>query len=214
MSLTIVGWRASGNASRQAALSYAILGWWLIPLHTSSLARCSCGCLDCAARGHHPRTDAGLCEASRDLQTIQLWWSLWHDANVGLVLRPSNLLALELDEQNVRLAGYHNQMLPRTPQVSIPDGPAVLLYHRPPGMPVRTIELATGMTLWADGFIILPPSKVDVTYDWAPKAGPETQIAPLPDWIVLQLLTGRAPKWASPDRAEAQRQHRRNSRSG
>ena len=59
-------------------------------------------------------------------------------------------------------------------------------------MPVRTIELATGMTLWADGFTILPPSKVDVVCCWARQADPEALVAPLPDWMVARLVAGTA----------------------
>jgi hypothetical protein len=170
-------------------LSYALLGWWLVPLHSVSLSTCSCGRLDCVERGRHPRTEEGVSDASPDYATILRWWSLWPDANIGLALGPSDLLALALDEQNQGLERESPGRFPRTARILVPGGPTVLLYRRPPGMPVDACELATGLQLHAGCVTVLPPSRVDGPYCWARRSGPEVQVAPLPEWIVRRLVT-------------------------
>lgn len=74
---------------RRAALAYARAGIPVLPLHTPTARRCSCGRPGCDRVGKHPRwhprlITAGLHHASTDPARIDAWWSTWPTANVGL----------------------------------------------------------------------------------------------------------------------------------
>ena len=69
----------------QAALSYAAVGMPVLPLHNPTAAdTCSCR-RACESIGKHPRLQHGLRDASTDPEQLRRWWSMWPQANVGLV---------------------------------------------------------------------------------------------------------------------------------
>ena len=63
-----------------AAVSYAVVGWPVIPLHTPRAGRCSCGHRACSSPGKHPRTKRGMTDASTDPHLIAGWWRRWPGA--------------------------------------------------------------------------------------------------------------------------------------
>src|SRR3954451_3852186 len=79
-----------------AALSYAVAGWPVLPLHTPRPGgACSCARHDCASPAKHPRTEHGLNDASTDPGQIAAWWRHWPDANVGV--RTGELVVIDID---------------------------------------------------------------------------------------------------------------------
>ena len=72
----------------QEALRYAAKGWRVLPLHTPTSTGCSCSKSKCHNAGKHPRTRAGLKDASADADLIRGWWAQWPEANVGIATGP------------------------------------------------------------------------------------------------------------------------------
>ena len=94
---------SSSHQNLAAALDYGRRGWAVVPLHTLTGDGCSCGRLDCSSPGKHPRikTGADHSAASTDAEQISQWWSLWPDANIGLVTgRRSGLLVVDVDPRH------------------------------------------------------------------------------------------------------------------
>src|SRR5271154_2337950 len=82
----------------EAALDYVGRGWRVIPLHTPTLEGCSCRKASCYSVGKHPRISNGLDGASLDVPMINRWWTMWPDANIGVVTGPhSGVVVLDVD---------------------------------------------------------------------------------------------------------------------
>jgi Bifunctional DNA primase/polymerase, N-terminal len=82
------------------ALAYAQHGWPVLPLHTPTFTdpACSCRRRDCSSIGKHPRTLHGLRQATTDRSTVETWWGMWPDANIGIATgAESGLVVLDID---------------------------------------------------------------------------------------------------------------------
>ena len=92
----------SSSPSRlQAALSYARLGWAVLPLHTAINGLCSCGRANCSSPGKHPRTAHGVKDATTNEATIREWWQQRPDANIGIATGAvSGLVVLDVDPRH------------------------------------------------------------------------------------------------------------------
>ena len=73
-----------------AALSYVARGWFVFPLRAGSKGRDEDGC-----SGH--LLENGHKGASDDPDQVREWWTRWPDANIGLHLAASNLVAIDID---------------------------------------------------------------------------------------------------------------------
>jgi putative DNA primase/helicase len=86
---------------KSEALAYAGLGLPVIPLHTIVEGHCSCGDVDCARPGKHPRTSHGVKDATTDRNQIKRWWAEWPDANIGLAPGlERDILVLDIDPRH------------------------------------------------------------------------------------------------------------------
>ena len=89
------------QANVQNLLSYAHLGWPVLPIHSPAAGACSCGQTDCASPGKHPRTVHGLKDATTDEAQIDEWLCKWPDANVAIATGiTANLVVLDIDTHN------------------------------------------------------------------------------------------------------------------
>lgn len=82
------------------AKEYAILGWYVFPLHSvDENLKCTCGNPTCSDAGKHPRVARGLKEASRDLAKVEAWFG--PDAppsNIGVVTGEiSGITVIDID---------------------------------------------------------------------------------------------------------------------
>jgi putative DNA primase/helicase len=89
------------NLMLEWALTYAEMGWPVLPLHNPVDDSCSCGNPDCVTKrrvGKHPRIAGGAKNASCDPEQVKHWWKKWPDANIGIRTGPiSRLLVLDVD---------------------------------------------------------------------------------------------------------------------
>jgi hypothetical protein len=145
-------------------------------------------------REKRPLTKNGLLDASVDPRRIELWWTRWPDANVGL--RTGEAFdALDIDGEVGRAsleakAGpvSHTGPVSRTGrgehwlyEVSHTANRAALL----PKLDWRGVN----------GYIVAPPSvhPDGHNYMWEQGHGPRVQLPPVPDWL-LSMLTHKEPR--------------------
>ncbi|GID64372.1 DNA primase [Actinoplanes cyaneus] len=185
--------------SLTAALSYARHGIPVLPVHTPDRGGvCSCpGGERCDSPGKHPRLRHGVNEASTDPRQIEIWWSRWPRANVGL---RTGVIMDVADIDSVE--GWH--ALRHLLADEIPPGPQVHtggggrhLWFRPTGFGNR-VRLLPGLD-WrgAGGYVLAPPSR-HVTgggYTWIRRPGPSLPAGPP---ALRAMIAGPPPAPARP----------------
>jgi hypothetical protein len=142
-----------------AALAYARHGIPVLPVHTPVDGGCSCGRPECDRPGKHPRLRHGLNDASTDPRQIEMWWSRWPEANIGL------RTGVVMDVADIdSTEGWHG--LRRLLGGAMPVGPQVRtggggwhLWFTPIGYGNR-VRLIPGVD-WraAGGYVVAPPSR-------------------------------------------------------
>ena len=168
--------------SLTAALAYARHGIPVLPVHTPDLAGgCSCDRgARCERSGKHPRLRRGLTDASTDPRMIELWWSRWPAANIGL------RTGIVMDVADVDSAeGWHGLRhllggdLPAGPRVRTGGG-GWHFWFRPLGYGNR-VRLLPGLD-WrgVGGYVVAPPSRhaKGGDYRWVRRPGEELPAAP------------------------------------
>jgi hypothetical protein len=160
--------------SLTAALAYARHGIPVLPVHTPDPeGGCSCDRgVRCERPGKHPRLRHGLTEASTDPRQIELWWSRWPAANVGL------RTGITMDVADIdSVEGWHG--LTHLLGGALPPGPRVRtgggwhLWFRPLGYGNR-VRLLPGLD-WRGrgGYVVAPPSRhaSGADYRWVRRPG-------------------------------------------
>ncbi len=177
-----------------AALNYARRGWPVLPLHTVSDGRCSCGRDDCGSPGKHPRTAHGVKDATTDEGRIRAWWSRWPEANVAVPTGAETFVALDLDRRDdgtdgVEVAKALHGWEPEGPLQRTGGGGLQALYAHP-GTPVSSkTGLLDGVDVKGDGgYVVVPPSRhaSGARYEWVEE--PDCTLPPLPDWVAEAVL--------------------------
>jgi hypothetical protein len=187
-----------------AALTYAAMGWPVLPLHTPvDVARifpggCSChkdhkgSETDKRSVGKHPRVWNGVLDATTDEAQIRKWWSMWPEANVGIDLEGAHLLDIAPDSP-IWQAEFIGRGMPPTLMFTSGggDGHEHHLYRLPEGGPVDRINKSGEYDIMSKGYAVAPPSLhvSGARYAWRvadlPLADPE-------EWAVAMLR--KAPK--------------------
>lgn len=144
-----------------AALEYAALGWPVLPLHSWTGTRCTCGRDDCSSPAKHPRTKSGLHDATTDTNKISDWWRQWPTANVGLRTGVAfDVLDVDGAEGETNLVDHLV-----TADATLPGGPASFtggdgrhLLFQPTGAGNRAGILPKVDWRGTNGYIVAPPS--------------------------------------------------------
>jgi bifunctional DNA primase/polymerase-like protein len=168
--------------SLTAALAYARHGIPVLPVHTPDHGGgCSCDRgARCERSGKHPRLRHGLTEASTDPRLIEMWWSRWPAANVGL------RTGITMDVADIDSAeGWHGLslllggMLPPSPRVRTGGG-GWHLWFRPSGYGNR-VRLLPGLD-WRGlgGYVLAPPSRHRTGADYRWVIRPDDDLPPAP----------------------------------
>lgn len=170
------------NEARSAlayALRYALLGWHVLPLDPGT--KKPLGRL--ARNGFH--------DATIDEQQIRSWWTTEPRAGVGVAMKASGLVAVDIDPRNGGML-----TMERLEAVHGPIASDVLAYTGGGGehrvFSASLVEhlpgtLGPGVDLKADGYIAVEPTihPSGKTYAWEASSDPLDGVVPstLPAWI-------------------------------
>jgi hypothetical protein len=185
------------NAERmcEAAIAYADLGFFVLPLWSAHDGRCDCGKVDCDSPGKHPHgryAPHGLKDATRDKAVICSWFSDGQLVNIGIRTGPeSGILVLDVDPRHggdESLKGLGT--LPDTATVETGGGGWHRYFKYPAGLNIRNSagKLGPGLDIrGAGGYVVAPPS-IHVSgrvYTWL--RDPRGGLADLPQHILTKL---------------------------
>jgi bifunctional DNA primase/polymerase-like protein len=179
--------------SLTAALAYARHGIPVLPVHTPDHGGCSCDKgARCERPGKHPRLRHGLTEASTDPRRIEMWWSRWPAANIGL------RTGIAMDVADIdSAAGWHGLRhllggtMPSGPRVRTGGGGWHFWFH-PMGYGNR-VHLLPGLD-WrgVGGYVVAPPSRHASGGDYRWVRRPAEALPIGPD-ALRELIEGPAP---------------------
>jgi Bifunctional DNA primase/polymerase, N-terminal/Primase C terminal 1 (PriCT-1) len=190
------------SRSHRAALAYARLGVRVIPLGDGGTERAKL-----------PRIPEWQNAGTLQTETIDSWWNIWPEANVGALTghgravvdvdpKAGGLVSLEAMEE------AHGAM-PLTPTVKTGSGGLHFWFALPDGVVLGNSagRLGPGLDTRANGGqVVLPPSihPNGQPYSWLGEARiGEVPFAPMPPWMLAELLgTAGTPKAAPPQEWE------------
>lgn len=158
-----------------AALAYAQRGWFIFPLQAGTKGSVEDG------RSSH-LLDRGHKAASSDPEQIRAWWQKWPDANIGLNLSRSGLVAIDIDAYKAECTwdSYtKDRVVPRTLRQRSARGGRHLLFRAKAGTRYPG-KLCSGVDIKHNGYILVEPSTFDGgPYSWEIHCDP----AAAPDWL-------------------------------
>jgi hypothetical protein len=150
-----------------AALAYAERGWHVFPV---------------VPNGKEPLTKKGLLDATSDKDAIRQWWGRHPDANIGLALRASGLMAVDIDSYKPDCKWSEfvaSRQVPATLIQRSARGGTHLIFSAEAGARYLGKPCA-GVDGRHNNYILVEPSSFDGgTYQWQNEA----PIAPAPDWL-------------------------------
>jgi putative DNA primase/helicase len=143
-----------------AALEYAeSRGWYVFPLQPGTKIPF--------------KGTSGHLQASKDPHQIAQWWSQTPDANVGIAVKPSKLVVLDIDVNGAKQGRESlvelDSQLPDTLTALTGRGGLHIIYTAPSDMEVpRIIGFKPGLDLLGDGYIVAAPSVLEggSAYRW------------------------------------------------
>lgn len=168
--LTVMGERAAQYASRY--------GWHVFPLKPGSKVP------------HGDLVPNGQDDASNDPDTVRRWWAACPEANIGLNLAASGLVALDPDLYKPECGWSEfvaDKTLPDTLVQASARGGKHYIYTAEPGAEFRG-KLCDGVEIKHKGYIVLAPSRFEgLPYTFETRHPP----APVPAWVPRK---GQRPK--------------------
>jgi hypothetical protein len=199
------------NDNLKEALRLINIGYKVYPVWgINKNGTCMCGGKPGCRPGKHPwgrMVLHGEKQASRDEATVRTWFP-GPGVNVGISVDGFYVLDVELKGMGLLAAweAEHGPM-PSTPTAESGSGARHFYFQvhpdvaaSRPTMQVKFVE-GGGAELLTAGAVIAPPSshKDGGRYRWL--TGPETPLAPMPDWLVEKIMaymTSKTPKAATP----------------
>jgi len=159
----------------ERAVMYAEKGWHVLPVHAGTKGRYEDG----TSAHYLPR---GHLDASCDPATVRQWWARWPDANIGLSLAPSGLVALDPDTYKPD-CGWQvfiaDKTVPETLRQKSASGGEHYVFTAEDGAKFPG-QLCKNVDIKHEGYIMVEPSTFGgVRYEW------QTDIAPAacPPWV-------------------------------
>lgn len=154
-----------GSASLiRAAIEYAMNGLHVFPVYDILEGTCGCGDRDCKSPGKHPISAVapnGFKNATRDVDTVQHWWTRYPHANIGIRTgKESGIIVVDIDGTN----GYdrlRNEIgeLPETWHSTTGKGQHFFFRH-PGGKVPSPTGVIPQVDIRADGaYVVGPPSR-------------------------------------------------------
>lgn len=177
------------------ALAYAAIGWYVFPL------------LPGTKRPHGELVKRGHLEATLDEATIRAWFTAAPDAGIGVAIKPSGLVAVDVDPRNggnfdlERIEAEHGRLV--TDVTAFTGGGGLhLVFFAPADIGRLPGKIARGIDLKADGYIAVEPTFADKAqpphakpYAWEASSDPLNNCvpSPLPGWIADLARQQRQP---------------------
>lgn len=166
------------NALMTAALAYAARGWLVFPVGAGTKGRDAQGnSTHLLAKGH--------LGASKDVEVVRAWWTRWPDANIGLNLAASGLVALDPDTYKADCewdAFIADKVIPETLVQLSPRGGRHYIFTANPESRFAG-QLCADVDIKHRGYILLEPSVFEGrAYRFETNFAP----APVPDWVPRQ----------------------------
>ena len=187
-----------------AAIEYARMGWQVFPCHPTGHQPLDGG-KDVQGRG-------GFYLATTDEERIQVWWTRWPDAAIGLRTgEGSGVFAVDIDPRHggdvslEHLEAEHGELPESVESQTGGGGRHVLLNWPGQSVGCSTGQIGPGIDVKGDGgYIILPPSDhaSERQYCWliGQQLG-SREIADAPDWLLGMIGEPHAPASAAPTTA-------------
>ncbi len=159
----------------QRALEYAKRGWHVLPVKAGTKGRDE----NNRSTHHLPNGHNG---ASCDPDQVRAWWTAWPDANIGLNLSASGLVALDPDTYKTDCMWFEfikDRDLPDTLTQTSARGGKHHIFAAPPSAKFEG-KVCAGVDIKHKGYIMLEPSTFEgKTYRLDNNRDP----APVPDWV-------------------------------
>ncbi|WP_295624617.1 DUF3987 domain-containing protein [uncultured Nitrosomonas sp.] len=150
------------------ALAYAEIGWHIFPLWNTESEQCRCGDLKCMQATHkagkHPHgrlVPRGMDEATTDVKIIRKWWTTDPEAGMGVNLKKSGLMAVDIDPRHggnftiEQIEARHGAITSDVVQMTQGGG-----WHRVFAYSGRDElkDLGGGVDIKHNGYIVLEPT--------------------------------------------------------
>lgn len=186
----------------QWALAYAAIGWHVFPL------------LPGTKRPNGHLAPRGHLDATTDTQAITAWWTTAPDSGIGVAMKASRLVAVDIDPRNgghfdLEWIEHEHGRLITDVMAFTGGGGQHLVFLAPEGDVRLPGKLARGIDLKTDGYIAVEPSihPSGRPYQWEASSNPldGNVPSPLPGWIAD--LAGAAAAAPSGAMAAAPRTH-------
>lgn len=177
------------------ALRYAALGWHVMPLWwVTDKGACACSDEHCKNPGKHPISylvPRGQDNATTDEARLRYWFESEPEANIGIFLRPSGLMAIDIDPRNggvetIEAIEAKNGRL-ESDVLAITGGGGEHRVFLAPANGTLPGKLGDGVDVKLNGYIVVEPSNhaSGQRYQWEGSSDPlEGAVpSPLPDWL-------------------------------
>lgn len=191
---------ASARSPLSYARRYARLGWHVVPLWwpvkgEDGVLRCACGG-NCSTPAKHPISVVaihGMHSSSTDEGQIERWWTRYPEANIGIVMVPSNLVGIDIDPRNggnetiEDLESRYGRL--RSDLLQFTGGGGEHRVFQLPAGAANSLPgvLGNGVDVKALGYLVVEPSlhMSGKRYAWEASSDPLDGILPsvLPDWV-------------------------------
>jgi len=172
-----------GKANRDAALAYASVGIFVHPL---------------IAHGKQPVTKHGWHDATTNPEQIKQWWPLNSQQNIGIALRPSCIVVIDVDPRNdgdktLGILEEKHGELPTTYTVKTAGGGVHYYYRVSPDFYEHDSypgKLGPGLDLLINRYVVAPPSELDGERQYMIGNGDlEVEFTTLPFWWLDAVIT-------------------------
>lgn len=178
------------GAIRQAAVTYAKMGWPVIPLHGIRDGHCTCSKgSDCTRPGKHPALNDWVNSASTDPTMIAQWFKPGVRRNVGILTGArSGLMVVDVDPRNGGETSYAALMdlsrSPKTVRSSTGNGTHLFFKYDKHIGTSQGKHLGAGIDVRSEGgLVVAPPSRhiSGKSYKWQKSRAPtEIAVAKIP----------------------------------
>lgn len=195
----------TGETAITAAVTYAVLGWPVLPI--AGMVRGRCGCREgrnCTHPAKHPLIREGTRGATTDLDRIRQWYNAWPWAGVGIVTGArSGLVVLDVDPRHggnetlIELVTHGLSLPPTLMAETGGGGQHYFFIDRTGGVPNTSGRLPNfGVTPGLDlrgegGYVVAAPSGhiSGGFYQWVDS---DAGLAPLPEILRRQRPKAQA----------------------